>query len=60
MRITRGGRAVAELRPVPATTGRLLRKALAAAPGLDDSFATDITATTELLTLPEDDPWRDA
>jgi prevent-host-death family protein len=60
VRITRGGRPVAEIRPVVAATGRALREALVAAPGLDEAFASDIAAATDLLRLPEDDPWRDA
>jgi len=59
VRITRGGRPVAELRPVPATTGRALREALADAPRLDETIVADIAAATSLLTE-TDDPWHAA
>ena len=59
VRITRGGHPVAELRPVPVTTGRALREALAGAPRLDDRIVADIAAATSMLTE-ADDPWRAA
>ncbi len=58
LRITRAGHVIAELRPVAETTGRSLREALAALPGLDDDFERDVAAATSLLTADEGDPWR--
>jgi prevent-host-death family protein len=40
--VTRGGRPVAEIRPVPRRTGRNLRVALAGLTPPDDHFADDI------------------
>jgi prevent-host-death family protein len=57
IRITRGGRTVAELRPVTPATGRALRQALAAVQGLDDEFERDVVAATELLTDEANGSW---
>jgi len=58
--ITRGGVAVAELRPVAPATGRALAAALDAIDArLDDAFESDVASATSLL-APDADPWRDA
>jgi prevent-host-death family protein len=58
IRITRAGRAVAELRPVTPTTGRALRLALSdAAATLDDSFEADVAAAVELTTNETNGSW---
>lgn len=57
--VTRGGRAVAELRPAPLRTGRSLRTALEEAPLLDDAFADDLTGALGLLEEASD-PWYGA
>ena len=57
--ITRGNRAVAEIRPARRRTGVDLRRALADIPAPDDRFADDIAAATALLTTEVSDPWAD-
>ena len=60
IRITRGGRPVAELRPVAGVTGRDLRTALIDAPTLDEEFADDIAAALALTTNEINGSWPDS
>ncbi len=57
--ITRGGRAIAEIRPLRRRTVADLRTRLADAPGLDPHFEEDLESATALLTRDEGDPWAD-
>lgn len=57
--VTRGNRAIAEIRPVPRRTGRDLRLALASTTPPDDRFADDIASAVALLTEEVADPWAD-
>jgi prevent-host-death family protein len=58
--ITRGNRAVAEIRPARRRTGADLRAALADIPPPDDRFEEDIAEARALLTAEDRDPWADA
>lgn len=58
--VTRGGRAVAELRPAPRRRGAGLRTALAEVTPPDESFAPAIAEAVALLTVPDEDPWHAA
>ncbi|MGJ9421662.1 type II toxin-antitoxin system Phd/YefM family antitoxin [Aeromicrobium sp. CF3.5] len=58
--VTRGNRAIAEIRPAPHRTGRDLRAALVEASPPDDRFAADIADAVENLTHEEADPWEGA
>lgn len=58
--VTRGNRAIAEIRPARPATGRDLRAALAEIAPPDDRFAADIAAAIEGLTHEGDDPWDGA
>ncbi|MCI1747764.1 MAG: type II toxin-antitoxin system prevent-host-death family antitoxin [Acidipropionibacterium sp.] len=55
--VTRGGRRVAEIRPVSRRTGRDLRVALAGLTPPDDRFADDIADAISRLTQEGTDPW---
>lgn len=57
--VTRGGRAVAEIRPARTTTGRHLRLALAALGPPDDALEHDIDAARQLLVSREGELWPD-
>ncbi|WP_110589153.1 type II toxin-antitoxin system Phd/YefM family antitoxin [Microbacterium suaedae] len=57
--IMRGGRAVAELRPVERHTLAALRSRLPGEPVFDDEMATSIAEATSLLTNESTDPWDD-
>lgn len=58
--ITRGGHAVAELRPARRHTVGALRERLADAPALDPAFETDIADAMTTLDHEITDPWADA
>lgn len=58
--ITRGDRAVAEVRPARRRTGRDLREAIAHLPGSDDRLAEDIAAGLEAVRDDVGNPWEDA
>lgn len=58
--ITRGDRAIAEMRPVRRRTGRDLRDALAGLPALDDGLADDIAQGLEAVAGEAGNPWDDA
>jgi antitoxin (DNA-binding transcriptional repressor) of toxin-antitoxin stability system len=55
--VTRGNRAIAEIRPALRRTGRDLRAALTDVPPPDDRFSADISAAIEGLVPDEGDPW---
>ena len=57
--VTRGNRAIAEIRPVPHRTGRDLRAALEDVSPPDDRFVADIADAVASLTPDEVDPWQD-
>ncbi|HIZ37754.1 MAG TPA: type II toxin-antitoxin system Phd/YefM family antitoxin [Candidatus Ruania gallistercoris] len=57
--ITRGGHAIAELRPVHRRTVGDLRARLADVPGLGPEFEADLESATALLTQDEGDAWAD-
>lgn len=58
--VTRGNRAVAEIRPAHHRTGRDLRLALAGTEPPDEHFERDIADAVALLTNDGADPWADA
>lgn len=58
--VTRGNRAVAEIRPVSRRTGKDLRVALADTTPPDERFAEDIAGALALLTTERNNPWADA
>lgn len=58
--VTRGHRAVAEIRPARRRTGKDLKAALTRTVPPDERFARDIAAATALLTTDGTDPWADA
>jgi prevent-host-death family protein len=58
--ITRGHRAVAEIRPARHRTGADLRAALEHIPPPDDRFADDIAGALALISGEETDPWAGA
>lgn len=58
VRVTRGGRPVAEIRPAPRGTGRDLRAALADIPGPDDQFVSDVLGGVGAVAQEVPDPWR--
>jgi antitoxin (DNA-binding transcriptional repressor) of toxin-antitoxin stability system len=55
--ITRGGRAVAEMRPAQQRTGADLRAVLAQIAPPEDQFAADIAAALAAVSREADDPW---
>ncbi len=58
--ITRGSRAVAEIKPARRCAGPDLRAALGDIPPPDDRFAGDIAAALALLSGEGNDPWAGA
>jgi prevent-host-death family protein len=58
--VTRGNRAVAEIRPALRRTGRDLRAALAEIAPPDDRFEASIADALTYLTNDRTDPWADA
>jgi len=58
--ITRGHRAVAEMRPASRRTGAGLRAALEDVPPPDDRFAADIADALALISSGGNDPWAGA
>jgi len=58
--ITRGHRAVAEMRPASRRTGAGLRAALEDVPPPDDRFAADIADALALISSEGNDPWGGA
>jgi prevent-host-death family protein len=58
--VTRGNRAIAEIRPARRRTGKDLRAALAATVPPDDRFEKDVSDAVALLTADGTDPWADA
>lgn len=58
--ITRGDRAIAEVRPARRRTGRDLHEALARLPVPDDRLADDIAAGLEAVRDDAGNPWDDA
>jgi prevent-host-death family protein len=58
--ITRGNRAIAEIRPARRRSGADLRAALEGIPAPDDRFADDVAGAVALLTAEGRDPWADA
>jgi prevent-host-death family protein len=58
--ITRGNRAIAEIRPARRRTGKDLREALAETTPPDDQFQKSIADSLALLTNDRTDPWVDA
>jgi prevent-host-death family protein len=58
--VTRGNRAIAEIRPVRRRTGRDLRAALADTTPPDERFADEIAGAVALLTTERIDPWAGA
>lgn len=57
--ITRGNRAIAEIRPARKRTGRDLRAALADVPPPDERFVADIADAVAGLAQEGRDPWAD-
>lgn len=55
--VTRGNRAIAEIRPVRRRTGRDLRMALEGISPPDDRFVDDIADAVVSLNHQEADPW---
>ena len=58
--ITRGNRAIAQIRPARQRTGSDLRRALEDLPALDDAFEADIASAGEFVRDDWQNPWRDA
>jgi prevent-host-death family protein len=58
--VTRGNRAIAEIRPARRRTGRHLRAALDGIPAPDERFAADVRAAIAAIEQEVPDPWRDA
>ena len=58
--VTRGNRAVAEIRPAHRRTGQDLRAALAEIAPSDDRFEASITDALTHVTNDRTDPWADA
>ncbi|MFT8637408.1 MAG: type II toxin-antitoxin system prevent-host-death family antitoxin [Pseudoclavibacter sp.] len=57
--VKRGGRPVAEIRPVRAHTGKDLRRALAGITPPDERFGADIADAVAALDDEQADPWAD-
>jgi prevent-host-death family protein len=57
VRVTRGNRPIAEIRPAPIHDGRELREALEGSSPPDERFAESIAEAMELLTMEGEDPW---
>lgn len=57
--VTRGGRAIAELRPAPQRRGADLRAALSDITPPDDAFARAVSEATDLLTSTAEDLWAE-
>jgi prevent-host-death family protein len=58
--VTRGNRAVAEIRPAHRRTGRDLRAALTETASPDDAFEASIADALTHVTNDRTDPWADA
>ncbi|GAA3386954.1 type II toxin-antitoxin system Phd/YefM family antitoxin [Cryptosporangium minutisporangium] len=58
--VTRGNRAVAEIRPAHRRTGRDLRQALAETSPPDERFEADIADALTYVANDRTDPWADA
>ena len=58
--VTRGNRAIAEIRPAHRRTGRDLREALTETSPPDDRFEADIADALSYVTNDRTDPWADA
>ena len=58
--VTRGNRAIAEIRPARRRTGRDLRVALVDIPAPDEQFVTDLTEAMGTVAQEVPDPWGDA
>jgi prevent-host-death family protein len=58
--VTRGNRAIAEIRPARRRTGKDLREALAETSPPDERFEADIADALTFLTTDRTDPWADA
>lgn len=58
--VTRGNRAIAEIRPARRRSGRDLREALVGIPAPDEQFVADVTEAVGSVAQEVPDPWRDA
>lgn len=57
IRVTRGNRPIAEIRPALTHNGRELREALEGSAPPDEHFAESIAEAVGLLTMEGEDPW---
>ena len=57
--VTRGHKAIAEVRPAQQHTGRELRAALASTDPPDEQFVADVAGALALLTSDQNHPWAD-
>lgn len=58
--VTRGNRAIAEIRPARRRTGRDLRAALERSVPPNDTFEADVASALALVVGDEEEPWADA